>query len=287
MYIYRLAAADGDGDVLRYYLLDTPFAMTVDGETGEICWLPLARGGFRICVKVTDGMFWATQSFTIDVWKNTPPVILSEPPATVFAGQKYCYDLLVFDEEGDRLDHRLVSAPPGMSVDNRTGRIEWRPGQNQLGDHAVSVLVADGMGCETRQDFNVRVMDARPHCRINPPAGGWIFNGAMQVQGKATRGMAPLSRIELRVDDGEWFAALGREKWSYDLGTLRLPDGPHTLRARAFDGNYSEEASVQFAIITPAPGQSGSATRGIPGMSVIMFALSVAFLLVLHRRPLR
>ena len=84
---------------------------------------------------------------------NYPPVIYSQPviPATV--GVPYTYNVLATDPLPDVLTYSLVSAPPGMTINNKTGLIEWMP--SAMGDYEVIVKVMDLKNTYKLQTFIV------------------------------------------------------------------------------------------------------------------------------------
>ena len=171
-YIYRLEAFDADADTLHYWLIDAPSGMRIDEATGEIGWYPAVRGLEEVRVMVTDGKDRDWQNFTIDVWKNTSPVILDWPRMNAFTGETYVCDVKAFDEEGDRIHFELRTAAEGLSIDADTGRMVWTPSEEQVGRHAVAVVVTDGYGGSNELYF---VMEVHRPAAADPPvepAGG-------------------------------------------------------------------------------------------------------------------
>jgi len=88
---------------------------------------------------------------------NDPPVICSLPVATAQAGLPYTYDILAVDPQEDELTYSLDNPQEEMSIDPRTGLIEWLP--EMAGDHHITVRVTDGKGDETTQTFILEVED--------------------------------------------------------------------------------------------------------------------------------
>jgi len=62
--------------------------------------------------------------------------------------------------DGDTLAFSLAAGPAGMTVDGATGSVQWTPTADQIGEHAVSLDVADGHGGAARQDYSIRVGQA-------------------------------------------------------------------------------------------------------------------------------
>jgi len=67
-YSYNVDATDAD--TLTYSLTTKPGGMTINSTTGLISWTPTSTGDYNVIVKVSDGEFIATQSFTVTVEEN-------------------------------------------------------------------------------------------------------------------------------------------------------------------------------------------------------------------------
>ncbi len=287
-YVYEVESYDGDGDALRYGLEARPPGMVIDSATGLIHWYPASRGSFEVSVEVSDGKDTAWQNFTVDVWKNTSPVILGEPPAKVFAGARYVYEVLAFDEERDPLGFELRTAASGLTIDSGSGRLSWTPAREQVGHHPVAVAVTDCFGGRAVQYFTIEVLDDRPRCTIGLGAGEGALNSTDIVRGQVERGAFPVLRVEVRVDGSGWLPATGTGRWSFDLSELELGPGDHILYVRAFDGNYSEAVRAGFAVngAVPVPG----VPNGRPAVSpvpVLLLALFIAVFAASGRRVRR
>jgi len=78
---------------------------------------------------------------------NRPPEITSDPPAAASNG-KYVYEVKAADPDGDNLAFSIENAPQGMTIDPKTGRIEWSipsvPDPERPSDYNVKVVVSDG-----------------------------------------------------------------------------------------------------------------------------------------------
>ncbi len=162
-YSYDVEAFDADGDVLSYSLLTAPSNMHIDSLTGLISWQPTNGdiGNVQVDVLVSDGNGGsAEQTFTIAVLpvpQNHPPIITSTPVLTVEAGSPYSYDVEAFDADGDVLSYSLLTAPGSMTIDSATGLISWQPGDSDVGNVQVNVLVSDGKSGSAEQTFTITV----------------------------------------------------------------------------------------------------------------------------------
>jgi hypothetical protein len=157
-YIYQVSASDIDSNLV-YSILSGPVGLTID-QSGKISWLPLQSdvGTHLVKLQVTDGEFNVAQEYNLTILNvNDAPVITSSPVTEVVDGSPYSYDVQATDEDGDTLTYSLASAPAGMSINSTTGVISWNPGQSNIGDRSISVVVSDGT-VSTLQNFNLKVI---------------------------------------------------------------------------------------------------------------------------------
>ena len=160
-YYYDANATDPDNDQLTYYLpIFKPADMTIDPASGYISWTPTNVGLETVKVLVTDGSYQVDQCFTVNVTppKNLAPNITSAPPTQAYAGQLYVYNVRAVDPEGDRIYYFLNQSPPGMTIGEQSGIINWTP-PVELIDQSFSVLVKvkDAGGRTSTQYYAVRV----------------------------------------------------------------------------------------------------------------------------------
>ncbi len=85
----------------------------------------------------------ATVNVTI-VPVNDAPSITSKPSETTRVWASYTYDVEAKDPDpGDSLVYSLTKEPEGMTIDENTGLIEWRPTSAQAGTFDITIKVAD------------------------------------------------------------------------------------------------------------------------------------------------
>lgn len=95
---------------------------------------------------------------------NRPPRIISTPPAP-HTPESYTYKVQAIDDDGDDLVYGLETAPIGMTIGERTGRIDWRVPHDQVGVQHVTIVVKDGRGGIALQEFDLRVTPRPPVSR--------------------------------------------------------------------------------------------------------------------------
>jgi len=86
------------------------------------------------------------------VLTNSGPKITSSP-ATAIADGQYAYAVTAADPDNDTLTYKLDAAPPGMTIDAASGRIEWRIAPDVKGPQRVRISVDDGRQGQAFQEF--------------------------------------------------------------------------------------------------------------------------------------
>ncbi|MFO8050019.1 MAG: PASTA domain-containing protein, partial [Desulfosudaceae bacterium] len=97
-----------------------------------------------------------------------PPVITSSPVVTGTEGTPYLYDVEAMDPDDDVLQYSLVKCPGGMTINNTSGLMEWLPTREQVGEHEITIEVADTDGLSATQTYIVSVISAN-HAPILTP----------------------------------------------------------------------------------------------------------------------
>jgi len=237
----------------------------------------LAEGKYFWKVRAFDGLEWnstGVHSFIVRI-DAAGPKIATTPPLRAVAGIDYFYDVNATDADGDRLEYSLAAAPAGMSIDPRNGQVRWKPSAAQAGSQEVAVNVSDGFFNVTQQ-FIVDVLAEipRPSCSIQYPSVGGNVSGKITVRGTAARTESPIAIVEISVDDKGWLEAAGTQSWQRQIDTKGLRNGPHTLQARAYDGQlYSNVTQVSFNVDNRAGAGGG---RFVPGLASSMVAAAWA-----------
>ena len=160
LYTYQVEVTDPDENRGPFELVEAPAGMWIDGS-GLIRWTPSSYqvGDHPVTVKVEDrGGLSDTQSFTVTVRENRPPMIISAPRTTATEGIFYAYLVKVLDE-GDVLSFSLIDSPDDMTIDSAQGSITWMPVSDDVGDHNVVVRVTDARGLTASQAFTLTVQE--------------------------------------------------------------------------------------------------------------------------------
>jgi len=142
----------------RYLAAD---AMTGDANDN---W----TGTVEVVVACSDHWGQKTESnkFTIIVKNvNDDPIITSTPITVAEAGVTYFYNVTAIDGDNEALQFSLSKAPPNMTIDDKTGKIQWLP--KERGSFQVSVIVSDGIAT-AGQDFTISVPNKAPRITSQP-----------------------------------------------------------------------------------------------------------------------
>lgn len=84
---------------------------------------------------------------------NAPPTITSTPPQSLSQGA-YTYQVKVSDPDGDPLSFKLNQAPGGMTIDESSGLIQWRPTREDTGSYEIEIQALDNDGGQATQKYS-------------------------------------------------------------------------------------------------------------------------------------
>jgi len=154
----RAEAFDPDGDPVQLtYTWVVNGEIVTKGSNPRFATADLHKHD-RVVVRVvpsdanSDGVEGSSQPVFI---ANRPPEITSSPSTTVAEGI-YTYNVKATDADGDPLQFRLSQAPEGMTIDPKTGLLQWKVStEHPLVD--IGVMASDGDGGEAFQQFKLTV----------------------------------------------------------------------------------------------------------------------------------
>jgi hypothetical protein len=88
---------------------------------------------------------------------NSPPVVKPSAETFKFDGSVYSYQARAVDPDGDPLVFSLKSAPPGMTINEENGLIQWKVPPDYQGKANIVIAINDGQGGEIMQSFTVEI----------------------------------------------------------------------------------------------------------------------------------
>jgi len=111
--------------------------------------------------------------------------------------------------------------------------------------------------------------------------------GHVSVTGTAVKGSRNITRVQVRIDSGQWNDAEGTEIWSFSVDTGKIKDGAHTLEGRALDGtDYSDAVKVSFRVDNRVR-ETLTIESALPlfvALFVVMAALGVTYYIYRRRK---
>lgn len=149
--------ADEDSITLAY-------AWTVNDKpagTGKTLDTRVKRGD-KISVRIvpSDGESEGRPVVLTSEARNTPPT-LAEHKEVRFDGKVWTCQLNAIDQDGDTITYDLKSAPPGMTIDAKTGLMTWHVPEDFKGKTSCIAVLKDSHGSEANYTVNIDISDAK------------------------------------------------------------------------------------------------------------------------------
>jgi YD repeat-containing protein len=162
-YSYQVMATDYENDTIHYSLLEAPFGVSLDSQSGLLEWTPSTIGSYTISIKAKDNKgAWSYQKFNLAVIEdvNTAPTITSTPTTShSIQFEDYSYQVVANDADGDVLGYRLIQAPIGIVIDSTNGLLNWPAGKQISGIFNIIIEVSDGHGGIATQSYDLIMGD--------------------------------------------------------------------------------------------------------------------------------
>jgi hypothetical protein len=171
-YVYDVEATGNPTPT--YKLISYPPGMTIHQATGVIQWTPTAEqaGSNSVRVVARNGIEPnASQTFSIEVGEAQlePPTITSDPVTRATVGEPYGYNVEATGHPTPT--YALATHPPGMTIQEATGMVQWTPTTEQAGSNDVTVVASNGVEPNARQSFAIEVTGTPPE----PPTPGKLL----------------------------------------------------------------------------------------------------------------
>jgi len=170
VYRYQIQVEDKNSNAeLTFELLKAPQGMQMT-EDGKVVWIPRSAqiNNHLFTVRISDGYTEDIQKSQIFV--NIPPSIISVPRPIALTGFEYTYKLVAEDLNKDKIKFKPIKLPKYATFSKRTGLLQWRPRNNQLGPNDVVIAAIDERGATTAHEFKI-------HAFENPSARQFVNTG--------------------------------------------------------------------------------------------------------------
>lgn len=233
------------------------FVVRAVAEGGAVQGLPSDAAIVLMQNLTSDGSTTTTQG-TMDV-NTTPPVIFSRPPRTIRVGDRYTYQILAMELNGQSLTYALLQGPDGMTMSD-SGLLTWTPGAADLGFHEVTVQVTGASADHPAvQTFRLHVlggsvMGIRPEIISTAPHTGvpasskytyqLIGHAISRILPDGTRATPRLIWKLLSAPDGASLSSAGLFRWRPHTSEEARTSHRVAVRLEDADGLYTSQTFV-------------------------------------------
>ena len=177
-YDFVPAAADADGDTLRFAIVNAPSWASFDSTTGRLTGKPQTgnEGPYAdIVISVSDSKLISfLPPFTITVaaapankpvtpTPNSPPTISGTAPSSAVEGAAYAFQPGASDVDADPLTYSASNLPAWLAINAGTGRVSGVAPTGSAGTYSgIVVSVSDGKASVSLPAFSITVTKAAP-----------------------------------------------------------------------------------------------------------------------------
>jgi hypothetical protein len=183
----------------------------------------------------------AKVNMTINAVNDTPS-ITSKPVETARVWAPYTYGVVAKDPDlGDKLIYSLTKKPEGMTINEATGLIEWRPTSSQAGTYDVLVRVAD--------NYRTRAMDTQSFTITvtsldSPLKNTLTVTDCFNQKGKEKLSAKDKVPVVLASDD-ERLETLPRSYTCYCFSDPSIPEGAAVVSVVVFIEHFEDPSFTE------------------------------------------
>jgi hypothetical protein len=235
--------------------VDGPTALTFlwdfdDGNTSsdEITAHQFAQKGiYNVTLLVSDGISNDTDWIIITILNRNPIINdVSITPTSPGIGEDVIFNVSASDEDGiifeyywDFGDGNDYSENASFAGDG-TFDGEAKHSYAARSTYPVTVTVTDDDGAQNTTQVSVVIANSPPSCEITFPNDQDLVSDLITIEGTSDDFDGSVDEVEVKIDDGAWLSASGRNPWSFSWDTSTYHNGLHTIYARAYDSeDYS------------------------------------------------
>jgi len=201
-----------------------------------------------------DGTDTATVNVTI-IAVNDAPSITSKPVETARVWAPYTYGVVAKDPDpADKLLYSLIEKPDGMTIDEATGLIEWKPTRSHAGTHDVTVRVAD--------NYTTRGMDSQSFTITVTSLDSPLKNTLTVADCFNQKGKEKLSAKDkipvIQTSDDDHLQTEPRSYTCYRFSDPSIPEGAALVSVVIFIEHFEDpsftQGKLQWSVGTGWPG---------------------------------
>jgi len=170
---------------------------------------------------------------------NDAPSITSKPSETTRVWASYAYDIEAKDPDpGDSLVYWLGKKPKGMTIDQETGLIEWRPTSNQAGTYDIMVRVADSN--------KIRALDTQSFTLTVTSLSSPLTNALTVADCFSQKGSETFSAKDkisvVEASDNSRIQTEPRSYTCYEFGDASIPAGASIVSIIVYVEHFEEQS---------------------------------------------
>lgn len=169
---------------------------------------------------------------------NDAPVISSKPVTTSRVWDSYRYEVRAKDPDtGDTLTYSLIDKPQRMTIDANTGIIEWRPTNEQVGEHNVVVKVEDAnqVPASVTQSFTIKVASLDSPL-VTPMT---VKDGHDQKSGRKLSADNKIAIVS--ASDNKYIDIEAGSSVCFDFSDASIPEGAKIVSAVLFIEHFEDK----------------------------------------------
>jgi hypothetical protein len=264
---------DPDSDFLGYFWRSNLQGLLSE-RTAFLAMLQI--GTHVITLAVNDGNYNVTETITITVLNNRPPVVAISKP-----GMNDEFDSDDVVELNGSLSYDPEDFVTFLWVSTIGGILGDEPVMNLVlprGEHRITLWVDDGFGHNVSTSINITVLNLGPTAGISAPQDGESFPAGTNVKFMAGTSTDPENdnlnyAWSLRVKDGMWVP----------FGTEEMPDrifdkeGEFEIKLVVRDADYDDETTIKITITPKKEDEDG------PGFGAALVALAILAAVIVTR----
>ncbi len=156
---YNISYSDANKDDLTFELKTAPSWLKIDNN-GLLSGTPgfFDVGTSEIIISLKDAWgFAVSDSFTINVKRNTSPIIGKIQDRFCLVAERFTTTIRAFDNDGDSLYFNLDKSPNWLSIGENSGILSGTPGIKDTGLYKITIKVKDSRGGLDSADFKLNV----------------------------------------------------------------------------------------------------------------------------------
>jgi hypothetical protein len=176
---FTLISEDPDGQAVQMRALGLPPMATFDEVTATFAFTPspAQKGEHVVRFLASDGRVQTQRMLVIRVTDNHPPKLdLQDVTLSIDTPRSIGLKSESSDVDSDDLTIAVANLPKGATFDAGNGVIRWRPTEDDLGEHHLTVTVSDGLA-QTVAPLKLEVVEAQQEAKRSTQWESFLLPG--------------------------------------------------------------------------------------------------------------